>query len=447
MKAMRRATDKLHLATFAGLLLLLVCAASAGAQTTSPYDSADIPTEQAPTSSSPVLDVDQESAAAIESPDSIDEELKEARARPAGVFRYGPVSLIDPYVKWFDRQADEYGLKVGLTYTTVFQGASGGPGERDAMGSNVGLFGNWRLLGSPSGKSNGYLYFFSETRYEIFTGIPPNDLSRQIGSIWGTTNAFDEEPLVMRDLYWQQQFGGDTVVLRAGKIDPQVYYNSNYWQSDNKFFMSQVFSSPPVRAFPQDGLGVNVTVKPAKWVYISTGAQDAQGLRTAGGFNTFFGDFDLFSAFEVGFTPKLVGVGNGNYRFTYWYLDAGKTNGKPHDAGFDLSFDQEVGSHLIPFFRYGYSEGDVAKLTEMVSTGVGWHGDLITKSDVVGLGASWGQPSNSQLRDQYAAEFFYRLQVSPDNQLTFGYQAIIDPADAPKSNAVGVFEVRWRVAM
>jgi len=221
MKAMRRATDKLHLATFAGLLLLLVCAASAGAQTTSPYDSADIPTEQAPTSSSPVLDVDQESAAAIESPDSIDEELKEARARPAGVFRYGPVSLIDPYVKWFDRQADEYGLKVGLTYTTVFQGASGGPGERDAMGSNVGLFGNWRLLGSPSGKSNGYLYFFSETRYEIFTGIPPNDLSRQIGSIWGTTNAFDEEPLVMRDLYWQQQFGGDTVVLRAGKIDPQ----------------------------------------------------------------------------------------------------------------------------------------------------------------------------------------------------------------------------------
>jgi porin len=382
----------------------------------------------------------------IESPDSIDRNYLDTKARPEGLFRYGPISLIDPYWKQINKQLQEYGISLGFTYTAVYQAASGGPGDRQAAGYDADLFGNWRLLGSPNGQNNGYLYFNTEYRHQLFTDIAPLGLGHQIGSEWGTTNGFDLTPLVVRDLYWEQRIGGDVLVARVGKIDSTVYYNSNYWQSDSKYFMNQAFSSFPVRAFPQDGLGINLTLKPSNLFYISAGSQDAEGQRTTTGFNSFFNDFDLFSAAELGITPTIPGLGSGSYRFTGWYRDATE-NGKPHDGGFDLSFDQHINAHLIPFFRYGFSEGNVAKLNEMISTGIGWQGGLITRSDVLGIAMSWGQSSDSRVRDQYVAEIFYRLQVSPDNQVTFGYQAIIDPSSAPDENIVGVFEMRWRVSL
>ena len=165
------------------------------------------------------------------------------------------------------------------------------------------------------------------------------------------------------------------------------------------------------------------------------------------GFDTFFQDFDLFSALEAGFTPTIEGVGRGTYRFTAWYRDAGTTDGKPHDAGFDISFDQRVGPHLVPFFRAGIGEGNINGIEDMISGGVGWEGRMITKSDVAGVAGSWGRPSDHDLRDQYATEIFYRLQVSPDNQFTLGYQVIIHPSLQANEDVVGVFEVRWRIAM
>jgi porin len=72
---------------------------------------------------------------------------------------------------------------------------------------------------------------------------------------------------------------------------------------------------------------------------------------------------------------------------------------------------------------------------------------MITKSDVIGFGASWGRPSDQTLREQEAIELFYRLQVSPDNQLTVGYQAIINPASNKSQDLIGIFELRWRLSL
>jgi len=129
------------------------------------------------------------------------------------------------------------------------------------------------------------------------------------------------------------------------------------------------------------------------------------------------------------------------------YRDAGETDGKPHDAGFDFSFDQHLGPHVVPFFRFGLGEGNINGIDAMISTGVGWEGKLVTSSDVIGVAGSWGRPSDHDLRDQFAVEAFYRLQVSPDNQLTFGYQVIVNPTFDTSEAVVGVLELRWRIAL
>jgi carbohydrate-selective porin OprB len=427
---MKAAPKNLVMTLSTGLLFLVASTANAQPAGTQPADTMASALTLSPTA-----------------PDTIDEDLAEAAARPAGLLKYGPVSLIDPLWKQLNQKTQEFGLNVGLAYTMVYQVASGGPGDRDAAGGDIDLFGDWRLLGAKDDPLRGYLYFAAENRHQLFTPIAPGALGGEIGSLWGTTNGFGEQSLALKELYWQQHFGGDRLIVRVGKLDPENYYNSNYWQSDSKFFLNKAFSSFPVRAFPGNGLGVNITAKFDSQWYLSTGFQDAQGKKTEAGFDTFFDDFNLFGAGEIGFTPTIKDLGRGTYRFTAWYRDAGKSDGKPHDAGFDVSFDQHVGPHLVPFFRYGWGEGNINGIEHMVSAGVGWEGDLVTKSDMLGIGGAWGRPSDHSLNDQYAAEVFYRLQVSPDNQLTVGYQVIIDPTFAPDDDVVGVFELRWRIAM
>ncbi len=378
-------------------------------------------------------------------PNSVDQELADAAARPAGVFRYGPVSLVDPLWKGMNLELGKVGLHVGLAYTMLFQAASNGPGNRDASDGDFDFFGDWRLLGKKDDATTGALYFATEYRSSLGAEIPPSALGGQIGSLWGTTNGFNELVFTVKELYWEQRFAKDRVILRIGKLDPENYYNSNYWQSDSKYFLNAAFSTFPVRAFPGQGLGINATVKLNDQWYISTGAQDAQGKKTTAGFDTLFQDFNLFSAGEVGYTPTIPGLGKGTYRLTGWYRDAGEAYGKPHDAGVDLSIDQEIGHGFRPFFRYGTGEGNINGIENMVSGGMGWEGKLISKSDVIGAGGAWGEPSGPGLRDQFAMEFFYRLQVSPDNQFTLGYQVIFDPTNQPNEDAVGVFEVRWRI--
>jgi porin len=376
-------------------------------------------------------------------PDSIDEELLVAQARPAGILKYGPVSLIDPWWKKLNNELDKVGLKVGLAYTATFQASTNGPGTRTVAGGDFDLFGNWRLWGPKDDPNNGFLYFSTEYRHDLGTDIAPSALGGQIGALWGTTNGFGEQAYTVKELYWEQRFDKDKVILRLGKIDAENYYNSNYWQSDNLYFLNQAFSSFPARAFPSNGIGLNVTIKPDSLWYISTGFQDAQGKKTRVGFDTFFGDFNLFSALEIGFKPTIEGLGSGTYRFTGWYRDSGDSNGKPYDTGFDLSFDQHITKNLIPFFRYGVGKGNVNGLEQMVSTGIGWQGKLLTETDVIGVAGAWGRSKERTVRDQFLTEIFYRLQVSPDNQLTVGYQVLLNPTTS--HDVEGILELRWRI--
>jgi porin len=430
-----------------GLFLALLCAAQVRGQEVSPATQSSTEPETTEPSAAVETEVQVSRAAANEAPDSIGHNLTDTENQRPGIFKYGLVTVIAPYWQELRQKLNAYGIDVGFNFTAVYQSATAGEGDRQAAGGVFDLYGTWRLLGGANDSTTGFLYIDSQYRDKLFTDITPNQLSSQIGSQWQTTNSFNQQPPALREIYWQQQFGGDALIVRAGKINPTNYYNSNYWRSDRKYFMNQAFSASPATAFPQNGLGVNATIKPADWMYFSAGTQDALGQNDGSDLATFRADQAFFSAGELGFTPEIPGLGKGTYRFTGWYLEAVPDEDRPHDAGFDLSFDQHVGPNLIPFIRYGFSEGYVAKVDQIVAGGVGWQGQILTKSDVVGIGGSWGEPSDRTLRDQEAAEVFYRLQLSPDNQVTVGYQVIIDPASNPTQNVVGVLELRWRISL
>ena len=96
------------------------------------------------------------------------------------------------------------------------------------------------------------------------------------------------------------------------------------------------------------------------------------------------------------------------------------------------------------FFRAGWSDGAAPLMNKTVTVGFihRFH-----KSDLLGLGFNWGDPSNDALSDQYTTELFYRFQFSQNLALTPSVQLLIDPASNPDEDKIWVFSIRMRLAL
>jgi len=173
---------------------------------------------------------------------------------------------------------------------------------------------------------------------------------------------------------------------------------------------------------------------------------DANGKRTAAGFDSFFGEGEFFTAVEFGWFPFTNEPNEGMYHLTLWHADARYNAGKPSDQGVALTLEQPVGTNadLVPFLRYACADRGLNGIRQNLSVGLGVEDIFGKDDDVIGLAASWADPSNGTLPDQYVLEAFYRFHITPHTHLSPDIQIIIDPANAPTKDTVTVFGVRFR---
>lgn len=82
----------------------------------------------------------------------------------------------------------------------------------------------------------------------------------------------------------------------------------------------------------------------------------------------------------------------------------------------------------------------------MANIGVGISNILGYEQDTIGIGFTWGDPSNTALREQFATEAYYKMQITPHFALTGDVQAILNPANAPASGSLLIFSLRGRIA-
>ena len=92
-----------------------------------------------------------------------------------------------------------------------------------------------------------------------------------------------------------------------------------------------------------------------------------------------------------------------------------------------------------------YDSGQLTGIRQLLTAGIGYQGSLLSKQDVCGLAFAWGEPADPTLRHQSVAEAFYRVQLSPANQLSIGYEMVIHPVFAPQDEVEGVFWTRLRI--
>lgn len=217
-----------------------------------------------------------------ESPTDVPGELRTVVPQSGALFDVGIEDVIpDGFESWRQEMKDRYGFEFGFAYTALYQHASGGPGRRDGAGGDVDLFGTWRLLGTPE-ENPGRLVWAADNRHALFTELTPAELGPEIGTLFDTSDGFNERDLALRQLYWEQHLLNEKLVISAGKLDPGNYYNSNRASNDNLLALNKALSANPARFFPEEGIGANAKFFPQDEVFLSFGVHDATARGSAG---------------------------------------------------------------------------------------------------------------------------------------------------------------------
>jgi porin len=352
------------------------------------------------------------------------------------------------YHDFKERVESEYGLTFGIDYNLLYQHASKSPGEENAAGGALRLFGIWQLLDQDSGHP-GSIEFKVENRHRLSTDVAPAALAGEIGYAGLTAVPFSDAGTILTNLYWHQSFLDNRLAYIVGIVDVTdyvgVYGLVNPWTD----FINLAFSTDPTTPAPDQGFGAAVRWNPAEHYYVLAGLADANGnpRDPTDSVDGFFNDGEYFKHIEAGWFGSWESRFDDNIHLAYWHADERTAAGVPDGWGVQASFSRKLRERWLPFLRIGYAEGGGAPLDRSVSTGFAYYpsGD----GSVFGLGINWGRPNydsfGAETDDQYTLEAYYRFQLFERLTITPDLQLIKHPAQNPDHDVVWIAGLRARL--
>lgn len=353
-----------------------------------------------------------------------------------------PLSTIDrPIYRALQQSKKELNEKYGITWaledTAIYQATSGGIDNNDALVNTLGLFATWKILRDPDGKDFGGLGFQGEVRGNHrgqFT-----DMRGELGTLWSPNDSTSDDYSKVNQFWWGQRMLDGKFGLQVGKIDPGSMINTNRFAgSGNTQFFGQPYATNPARSFPDNGLGIQLRVDPADWIYVHFLMSDSDAISTHSPFSTVEGRW-LYAG-EVGFRPRVPELGQGIYRLMLYYRDAEAGD----EVGWALSADQNLSEAYGVFLRYGGNDGGLNAIEHLVSAGFSLLTPFDRPNDQAGIAVSFTHPTDGDLRDSYAAETYYRVRVTEGFELSGSVQVVFDPS-AGEQDTVAVFGLRARI--
>lgn len=381
-------------------------------------------------------------------PTAVEAEIADASAPRKGyIYVPGVSTAFDYALDHLDKLDDLTGIRIGAAYTMVNQGLTGGTGingepwPRYGAAGDFDIMSTWTVVGRNS-ENTGQFTVDGEDRFAIGARTP-NSLGANIATLQPTVNTFNDRGWVVRDFFYEQRLWHGQIRFMLGRADSTDYFGSTWMQTANNSFVNRMFASGVTVNAPGHGPAVGMSLRPNDSnFYVSGGAANAYNSTTTTGFDTLHkGTF--FAYGEGGWTPTFNSLGEGRYTVSGWHIGERTLTGLPADWGVTAVADQQFGSMVEAFARYGYSEAAALNVHHFWQAGIGARGLIGSTNDMTGLAFSWAFPRND-LREEKVVEAFYRAQVTRFMQLSVGAQAIIDPGDAPAHDVVGAFWGRVR---
>jgi porin len=385
-------------------------------------------------------------------PDRVENQLEtDAEPKPT-VFRTdGLQRALSPYFDFKQHLQEEYGLSAGVDYTALFLGASESLGKDEAASGMLRFFGAWELTGRGTDDPGKFVYKV-EHRHG-YTSVAPSGFGLHSGYVGVMGGPFSDQDLRWTNLYWHQRFAGGDGNLLIGFLDVTDFLDAYGLASPWLHFLNLAFSTGSSSIpLPNDaGLGATVGGFVNDRVYVHGGVIDsnADPTEVLDGFESLFDDHELFSHVEIGWTPSYDRRYFDNAHVTLWHVDKREKAATSQGWGINGSFTRFIDDTWMPFLRGGWAEDGGSLLSKSISTGVGYY--VRERADLLGVGLNWGEPNRDTfgpgLSDQYTAEVFYRVQLSPNFAVTPDFQLIKDPALNPSESSMWVLGLRARLSL
>jgi porin len=343
---------------------------------------------------------------------------------------------------------DATGLKLNMSYQALYQHASPSPGESQAAAGRAEFQGNWTLVGRDTPNS-GSLSFRFENRHLLGTDIAPSSLGNEFGSILSVGKGFNNFGWAITELAWRQDLLDGALYVSAGKISATNWYNSHALSSKKKGFQNAALQQSSTSPLPGRGFGIFSGIQLSAKLVLIGGIHDANAVTSGNPFDT-INQSEFYHSAEVRWSP------NGwdrhewdQVRIQLWHQDARVQSGIPSAQGVTFLASHLFDEKWMPFVLGGFSDGNASKLQAELTAGLGINYD--TKhgkpARILGLGASWGNPSDDTLQDQYTLEAFSKIHLSERFTITPSVQLIVNPANNPDKENVVVIGIRARFHM
>jgi porin len=380
-------------------------------------------------------------------PDSPAREVKEADEQPS-IYRFDTLQRwASPWFDWKREMKDDHALSLGFSAHWLYQNAGDSLAgmDDDAFGGIYRFQGSWALLGRDTGHTGG-LQWRIESRSEVGGWQAPGQLGGAIGTAaldpgFGYSHDFETDLAVFN---WTQGFNDNTAGVSVGRLAFDVYQDAFLFQTFSRGFLNRAFLiNPTIGTTGIGALGAVAKgfVSDSVWI----GAQIYDG-------NAASGDFDLdtveegewLKSVEIGWTPSLDRRKTDRIQLTYWQKDRRSKPGVPSGSGWAVSASTQWTDELIPFTRFGHSDGGAGVAAETAAS-VGLEYSP-RKDQALSAGVGWADPSKKTtgggVGDELVLETSYRLQLSPNFSLTPDLQYLNNPAGNPSEDSTWVVGLR-----
>jgi porin len=207
--------------------------------------------------------------------------------------------------------------------------------------------------------------------------------------------------------------------VTGGIIDSTDYLDDNTYSNDEYTqFMNEALVNGPQSFLPSYDAGGALELDVGRW--------SARGVVMNIGENDDGVNYTFFGA-EVGYT-LISALGEGTFRIIYEggrnaFLDPSGTTLEDRNLVF-LSFDQQFGTHVAGWLRFGWGDDDAAvDASNLYSGGLDIRGGLWGRdADNIGLGYAYFDGGNTGLERVQVAEAYYRLALNAWLALTADLQ-------------------------
>jgi carbohydrate-selective porin OprB len=291
------------------------------------------------------------------------------------------------------------------------------------------------------------LSFRAEYRDTLGTDIPPTRLGSEFGSLGIVGTGFSDFQGNLSELAWRQTVFGGRMKFGFGKISATSWYNGHVLSTPKRGFQNLALQSSNAKPAPGRGIGFVTGFRLGKQFAVIGGIHDANARTTENPFDT-IGDKEFFQSVEFRWFPTTFERHAWDQvRLQIWHQDERTEAGVPSSQGVTFLASRLFKDKLMPFFFGGMSDGDASQMEIDLTGGVAIALNTAHRAarDVLGVGLSWGRPSNSAFRDQYTAELFYRFQLVQHIAITPSVQYIVDPAASEENDQVWAGGLRLRL--